>query len=96
MEDVRAPGASVRVFVDGRGTDAPSGGTALDAVRVADPALADAVARGVRRITDSRGLDLPPDAPTHGGAVYRVLPVRAARQAGGPPAGDAADAAGAP
>lgn len=86
MEEVRAPGGSVRVFVDGRGADAPKGGTALDAIRAADAALADAIARGERRITDSRGLDLPPDAPTHGGAVYRVLPVRAPRSvpAGGP------------
>lgn len=77
--------------MDGRGADAPAGGTALDAIRAADPSLADAVARGDRRITDSRGVDLAADAPTHGGAIYRVLPVRPPRE----PALDGTDDAGA-
>ncbi len=63
--------------MDGRGADAPVGATALEAVRSANPALADEVVAGQRRITDSRGLDVAPDAPSHGGAVYRVLKVRA-------------------
>ncbi|MCE2940435.1 MAG: hypothetical protein ACK53A_16890 [Gemmatimonadota bacterium] len=76
MEQLRSSPPALRVFVDGRGADAPLGATALDAVRAAAPALAAAVAAGERRITDSRGLDVSPDTPAHGGAVYRVLKAR--------------------
>ncbi|MCU0622500.1 MAG: hypothetical protein MUF53_01405 [Gemmatimonadaceae bacterium] len=78
MEQLRTNPPTWRVFVDGRGADAPVGATALEAVRAADPALAAEVEAGRRRITDSRGLDLTPDTPSHGGAVYRVLKVRGA------------------
>lgn len=78
MEQLGTKAPHWRVFVDGRGADAPVGATALEAVRAANAALADEVVAGTRRITDSRGLDLPPDAPSHGGAVYRVLRVRGA------------------
>lgn len=77
MEQLRTPAPHWRVFVDGRGADAPVGATALEAVRAADAALAAEVVAGTRRITDSRGLDIPPDSPSHGGAVYRILKVRA-------------------
>lgn len=76
MEQLSPAPASWRVFVDGRGHDVPVGATAAEAVRVADAALAAEVAAGARRITDSRGLDVAPDTPAHGGAVYRVLKVR--------------------
>lgn len=76
MEQLGNNARPLRVFVDGRGIDAPAGATALDAVRAASGPLADDVAAGTRRITDSRGLDLAPETPAHGGAVYRVLPVR--------------------
>lgn len=78
MEQLGTKAPHWRVFVDGRGVDAPVGATALDAVRAASSALADEVLAGTRRITDSRGLDLAPDTPSHGGAVYRVLKVRGA------------------
>ncbi|HSA56156.1 MAG TPA: hypothetical protein VLE53_10645 [Gemmatimonadaceae bacterium] len=68
--------AALRVYVDGRGYDVPAGGTALDAIRAADPALADRVAAGERAITDSRGLPLPPESAAFAGAIYRVIPVR--------------------
>lgn len=83
MEQLRTIPPVWRVFVDGRGADAPVGATALAAVRAADPALADAVAAGTRRITDSRGLDVAPETPSHGGAIYRVLPVRGGAAAAG-------------
>lgn len=67
--------AALRVYVDGRGYDIP-GGTALDAIRAADPALADRVAAGERAITDSRGLPIAPETEAYGGAIYRVIPVR--------------------
>ena len=67
---------TVRVYVNGRGVDAPAGGTALDAVRAADPAAADQVAAGARALTDSRGLPAPPDAPVYDGAIFRLVSVR--------------------
>ncbi len=68
---------SIRVYVNARGCDVPSGATALDAVRVADAGEADAVAAGTRLITDSRGLPVSPDAPVYGGVIYRVITNRA-------------------
>ena len=66
----------VRVFVNGRGVDAPQDGTALDAVRIADPAEAEEVAAGRRALTDSRGLPAQPDAPVYAGAIFRVVSAR--------------------
>jgi hypothetical protein len=67
---------TVRVFVNGRGIDAPAGATALEAVRLADVRAAAGVAEGTRIITDSRGLPVDADAPAHGGAIYRLVPAR--------------------
>ena len=67
---------TVRVFVDGRGLDAPSGATALDAVGVRSPVDADAVRAGRVLITDSRGLPISPDTALFNGAVLRLIPNR--------------------
>jgi hypothetical protein len=72
---------SVRAFVNGRGVDVPAGGTALDAVRLLDPAEAAEIEGGRRAIADSRGLPLPTDTPAHGGAIYRTISARAAQKA---------------
>jgi hypothetical protein len=64
---------SVRVFVNARGYDVPASASALDAVRAADLAEADAVATGARVITDSRGLPVPANAPVYEGVIYRVI-----------------------
>jgi hypothetical protein len=64
---------SVRVFVNARGYDVAHDATALDAVRVADAAEAEAVQAGSRQITDSRGLPVPPETPVYGGVIYRVV-----------------------
>jgi len=65
--------ATVRVYVNGRGLDVPADATPEDAVRLADPALADGIAAGDRRITDSRGLPVEPSAPLFSGAIFRVV-----------------------
>ena len=65
--------STVRVFVNARGYDLPAGATALDAIRIADAAEADAVAAGARLITDSRGLPVPPETPAYGGVIYRTV-----------------------
>jgi hypothetical protein len=67
---------TVRVFVDGRGLDAPAGATALDAVAARSPADADAVRAGRVLITDSRGLAISPDTALFNGAVLRLIPNR--------------------
>ena len=67
---------ALRVFVGGRGYDVPSGATALDAIRFADATLAEAVAAGSKRITDSRGLPVEPNTATYAGAIYRIVGAR--------------------
>jgi hypothetical protein len=66
----------MRVYVNATGLDLPPGSTALDAVRAWNAAAADDVVVGDRMIADSRGLQTSPDTPLHGGAIFRVLPVR--------------------
>jgi hypothetical protein len=66
----------MRVYVNSTGLDLPPGSTALDAVRAWNATAADEVALGERLIADSRGLQTSPDAPLHGGAIFRVLPAR--------------------
>lgn len=70
-------GPAVRVYVDGQGVDVHADATALDAVRVADPALAALIAAGERALTDSRGVLIASDTRVHGGAIYRVVSSRA-------------------
>jgi hypothetical protein len=73
------------VFVNGVGLDVPAGATALDAVRGWNAVAADAVVHGASVITDSRGLPAAADTPVQAGAIFRVIPARAARP--GPRAG---------
>ena len=73
---------TVRVYVNGRGVDAPEGGTALDAVRSFDPALADRIASGDRALTDSRGLPVAATSIAYHGAIYRVVANRGGEVAG--------------
>jgi hypothetical protein len=76
-----APGTlpdAVRAYVNERGVSVPRGASALDVVRAFDPAAADALLAGTQRLTDSRGLPIDANGVAHGGAIYRLLPVRAA------------------
>jgi hypothetical protein len=66
----------MRVFVNGVGLDAPTGGTALDAVEVHSPTDAAAVRDGTMIVTDSRGLPVPADTPLFNGALFRLIPNR--------------------
>jgi len=69
--------STVRVYVNGKGLDAPAGSTALDAVRAVDAASAAEVASGARALADSRGLPVAADTPVYGGAIFRVVSNRA-------------------
>lgn len=74
--------ATVRVYVNGRGVDAPSEGSALDAVRLLDGEAADDVLSGERIITDSRGLPVAGDSAVFGGAIFRIISNRSRIRAG--------------
>ncbi len=80
---------TVRVYFNGHGCDAPAGATALEALRAHDPSLADLVSRGQRALADSRGLPVASDVPVYGGAIFRVISNRAARDANAPSGADA-------
>ena len=84
---------TVRVYVNGHGVDVPAGSSALEALRIADPAAADQIAAGARALADSRGLPAALDTPVHGGAIFRVVSARAAARpsAGSGQAADASD-----
>ena len=69
---------SIRVYVNARAVDLPRGATVEDALRHWDPEEANAVARGDRTVTDSRGLPaLLADAVVPG-SILRVVGSRAA------------------
>lgn len=73
---------TIRAYVNGRGVDVPSGASALDAVRIADPAVAEAIVAGDRALTDSRGLPIEPSAILSGGSILRVVSGRRRREPG--------------
>ena len=65
--------STIRVYVNARGYDVPSDASAVEAIRVADVAEADAVSAGTRLITDSRGLPVAPETRAYAGVIYRVV-----------------------
>jgi hypothetical protein len=73
--------AGLRVYVNAAGVTVPPGATALDAVRMHDAALADAVVAGERVVTDSRGLPIDAGEKAYAGAIYRLASARALRDA---------------
>jgi hypothetical protein len=68
----------IRVYVNERAVDVPSGAVAGTAVGAFDPELGSAVAQGRAYLTDGRGIRLAADTPLTPGAILRV--VRPARQ----------------
>ena len=69
---------SIRAYVNAKGVDVPPGATALDAVRTFSADEADAVSRGERVITDSRGLPVGGDVTVHAGSIFRTVTARKA------------------
>jgi hypothetical protein len=67
----------LRLFVNSKSFDLPSGSSALDAIRAFDADEAAAVTSGLRVITDSRGLPLDPATVMHAGGILRVVSARA-------------------
>lgn len=68
--------STVRVYFNGRGIDAPSDATVLDALQLWDPAAAAEVQGGTRALADSRGLAADPASIVHGGAIFRLVSAR--------------------
>ena len=66
----------IRVYVNERGVSVAAGARAIDAVRALFPTQADDILAGTARLTDSRGLPIDATVSLHGGAIFRVLPVR--------------------
>lgn len=66
----------VRVYVNEAGVSVAVGATALDAVREYSATDADDIANGISQLLDSRGLPIAAATSVHGGAIYRIVPVR--------------------
>jgi hypothetical protein len=71
----------IRVFVNAGAVDLPAGAEVGDAVRAADPTLAEKVASGAAYVTDGRGIEIDTRSPLAGGAILRVV-VRARARSG--------------
>lgn len=71
----------IRVFVNADAVDLPAGAEVGDAVRAADPALAEKVVSGAAYVTDGRGIEIDTRSRLAGGAILRVV-VRARGRSG--------------
>jgi len=78
---------TVRVYINAKPVDAPSGCSALDAVALLDSSAADEIRSGARGLTDSRGLPVEADVPVERGAIFRVVRRRGAAPDATPDAG---------
>jgi hypothetical protein len=65
--------SSMRIFLNAQPLDLASGATVREAIAAHDPAMAEQVAAGRARVTDARGIDLPPDMPLAAGSILRVI-----------------------
>ncbi len=68
---------SIRVYVNSRALDLPRGATVAEAIRAWDPTQVDAVSRGERAVTDSRGLPASLSDVVAPGSILRVVGSRA-------------------
>ena len=69
---------TVRVYINARPVNVDAAATAIQAVEAWDAAQAEAVRKGERMITDSRGIATANDAPVHNGAIFRIVRARQA------------------
>ena len=69
--------ATVRAYVNERPVDVARGASVRAAVDAFDAEQGARLAAGAVQVTDSRGLPIDPDTLVHGGAIYRLIPVRA-------------------
>lgn len=64
---------TVPIFINGSTVQAPPGSSLGRVLADHDPELLAALLDGSGAVTDARGLPVDPDAPVHGGAIYRVF-----------------------
>lgn len=69
--------ASVRVYVNAQAIEVPRGSTVENVLRQWNVAEANAVARGERKVTDSRGLPASLADAVAPGSILRVVGTRA-------------------
>ena len=69
---------TIPVFVNGTALQVAIGATLGEVLAGHDPDLLAGLLDGSGRATDGRGIHVDPDAPVHGGAIYRVF--RSARR----------------
>jgi hypothetical protein len=69
---------TVRVYINARAVDVDAAATALQAVEAWDAGQAEAVRKGERMITDSRGISAANDTPVQNGAIFRIVRARQA------------------
>ena len=65
--------SGIRVFVNADAVDLPAGADVGEALRAADPVLAEKVASGMAFVTDGRGIEIDTGARLSGGAILRVV-----------------------
>jgi hypothetical protein len=65
--------ASVRVYVNAQVVEVPPGSTVKDALQMWNRDEANAVTRGERKVTDSRGLPAPLTDAVAPGSILRVV-----------------------
>jgi hypothetical protein len=70
--------ASVRVYVNAQVVEVPPGSTVKDALQMWNRDEANAVTRGERKVTDSRGLPAPLTDAVAPGSILRVVGSRPA------------------
>jgi len=69
---------TVRVYINARAVEVDASATALQAVEAWDAGQAEAVRKGERMITDSRGITTANDSPVQNGAIFRIVRARQA------------------
>jgi hypothetical protein len=69
---------TVRVYINARAVDVDPSATAIQAVEAWDAGQAEAVRKGERMITDSRGISTANDTPVQNGAIFRIVRARQA------------------
>ena len=62
----------IRVFVNGKALDLPTGAGVVEALLAYEPGLERQVEGGSLYITDGRGIDVEPGSPLVNGAILRV------------------------
>ena len=64
---------TIRVYLNQREVDRPAGTQVAEAIRLVEPDLSQSLESGKAKVTDGRGLELPPDQTLTNGAILRII-----------------------